>query len=132
MKIAETRVISIGIRCPYPKAYEFLSSPENFPKWASGLGRSLRRDGERWIMETPEGSAEVRFTPKNAFGVLDHFVCPKQGVEIYVPMRVVPNGQGCEVMLMLFRQSGMPDERFERDTAWVRRDLQTLKDLLEA
>jgi hypothetical protein len=36
--------------------------------------------------------------------VLDHTVVLPDGTEVYVPMRVVPNGGGSEVMLVLFRQ----------------------------
>jgi hypothetical protein len=52
------------------------------------------------------------------------------GVEVYVPLRVVANGDGSE--LTLFRQPQMSDDKFEADTEWVQRDLATLKQLLEA
>lgn len=45
--------------------------------------------------------------------------------------RVLPNGERCEVTLTLIRLAGISDEKFEQDAAWVRRDLQALKDLLE-
>jgi hypothetical protein len=83
------------------------------------------------VVETPEGPAEVRFTPRNEFGVLDHFVRTRAGVEVYVPMRVIRNGDGCDVVLTVFRLPGMSDEKFEQDAAWVRRDLATLKAALE-
>jgi hypothetical protein len=55
-----------GHRPPAAEAYEFLSAPRTFPKWASGLAASLRRSGEDWIAETPEGPALVRFSERNA------------------------------------------------------------------
>lgn len=132
MTVAESKAISVSIRCPFARAHEFLSTPENFPKWASGLGKSLRRSGDVWVAETPEGSAEVRFTPRNEFGVLDHVVVPGSGAPVHIPMRVIPNGDGCDVILTLFRQPGMSDAKFEQDADWVRRDLSTLKVVLEA
>ena len=48
-----------------------------------------------------------------------------------VPMRVVANGEGAEVLLTIFRQPGMSDEKFGEDTQWVRRDLEALKAILE-
>ena len=39
--------------------------------------------------------------------------------------------QGAEVMLTLFRQPGMDDERFAADIRWVNRDLKALKRLIE-
>ena len=131
-RVLESRAISVTIRCPLRRAYDFLAAPENFPLWASGLGSSLKKSGDTWVAETPEGPAEVRFTPRNEFGVADHFVRTPAGDEVYVPMRVVANGGGCDVVLTLFRQPGMTDDKFEQDAAWVRRDLQALKAVLEA
>jgi len=114
------------------EAYEFLSAPENFPKWASGLAATLRREGEDWIAETSEGPALVRFSERNGYGVLDHSVTLPRGTTIYVPLRIVDRGRGCELVLTLFRQPGMSDERFAADAQWVMRDLDAAKRLLEA
>jgi len=48
-----------------------------------------------------------------------------------MPMRVFPNGEGAEVLLTVFRQPGVTEEKFVDDTQWVRRDLEALKALLE-
>jgi len=127
----EARALSVRIYCAAAKAYEFLAAPENFPKWASGLGGALRRDGADWVVETPEGPAKVRFSERNAYGVLDHAVTLPGGAPIYLPLRVVPNGEGCDLVLTLFRRSDMTDEKFTADAEWVMRDLQTAKRLLE-
>ena len=68
---------------------------------------------------------------KNDFGVLDHYVTTAQGVEIYVPMRVVPNGSGSEVMFTLFKTPDMSDKQFADDAGMVERDLKTLKSVME-
>ena len=41
---------------------------------------------------------KVRFAEKNTFGVLDNYVSPTPEIEVYVPMRVLPNGSGSEVV----------------------------------
>jgi hypothetical protein len=61
---------------------------------------------------------------------MDHAVDVGAGRLVHVPMRVIENGDGAEIMLTLFRQPGMDDAKFAADAEWVRRDLQTLKDLL--
>ena len=127
----EMRRLSIAIDRAAAEAYEFLSAPENFPKWATGLAGSLRKVGEDWIADTPEGRAVVRFSERNAYGVLDHSVTLPRGVTLYVPLRVVPKGDGCEVVLPLFRRPGMSDESFAADAEWVMRDLGTAKRILE-
>lgn len=127
----ETQRLSIAINRAAEEAYEFLSAPENFPKWASGLAGSLRRVGEEWIAETPEGRAVVRFSERNAYGVLDHAVTLPHGTTVYVPLRVVPAAEGCELVLTLFRQPEMSDEKFAADAQWVMRDLDAAKRILE-
>lgn len=124
--------ISISINRSAAEAYEFLSVPENFPKWASGLGTALRKAGGDWIAETPEGPVRVCFTERNSFGVLDHSVTRPQGTSVYVPLRVIARERGCDLVLTLFRQPEMPEEKFAADAEWVMRDLHAAKRILEA
>jgi hypothetical protein len=128
----EARTLRVRIDRPAAEAYEFLSLPENFAKWASGLGSSLRQVGGDWVAETPEGPATVRFSERNAYGVLDHSVRLPRGGSVYVPLRVVAQGEGCELVLTVFRQPDMSDEKFAADAEWVMRDLHAAKRLLEA
>lgn len=128
----EALPLTLSIACDWERACQRLADPLSFNEWASGLGHSLRREGERWVADGPEGPVTIRFTPANPYGVLDHWVEVAPGVEVYVPLRIVPNGEGCEVTLILFRQPGMDEAKFAADAVWVRRDLKRLKDLLEA
>ncbi|HEX9822667.1 MAG TPA: SRPBCC family protein [Methylomirabilota bacterium] len=128
----ESRTITVRIARPWRDVYDFASVPENFPRWASGLGRSLKKVGGGWIAHTAEGPVTVRFTERNDFGVLDHHVDLRPGVEIHVPMRVIANGTGSEVIFTLFRLPEMTAEDFARDAEWVERDLRALKALLES
>jgi hypothetical protein len=103
------------IERPPGEVYAFVSDPKNLPAWASGLS----------------GAVKVRFVERNPFGVLDHYVKVDGGPEVYMPMRVFPNGEGSEVLITVFRQPGTSEEKFGEDTQWVRRDLEALKTLLE-
>jgi hypothetical protein len=127
----EVRRLSVSINRAAADAYDFLSVPENFPKWASGLAGSLRKAADGWIAETPEGPATVRFSERNAYGVLDHAVDTPRG-SVYVPLRVVPRGKGCELVLTLFRLPEMSEQKFAADAEWVMRDLQAAKRILES
>ena len=127
----EVRRLSIAIDRAAAEAYEFLSAPENFPQSATGLAGSQRKAGDDWIADTPDGRAVVRFSERNAYGVLDHSVTLPRGVTVYVPLRVVPKGEGCELVLTLFRRPGMSDEHFAADAEWVMRDLSAAKRVLE-
>lgn len=128
----QSRTLSIPIQCPPGRVYEFASNPENLPQWAAGLCKSVRKTESGWIVETPQGPMGVRFVEKNPFGVLDHYVNVAPDVEVYVPMRVLANGSGSELVFTLFRQPDMSDADFARDAESVERDLGTLKCLMEA
>ena len=126
------RTVSITIDRPWREVYDFESIPLNFQRWASGLGGSLKKSGDLWSAQGPDGPVRIRFSERNDLGVLDHWVMPESGGEIYIPLRVIPNGTGAEVMLTLFRAEGRTDEEMEADAEWVRRDLDALKALCEA
>lgn len=131
MSTYEAKTISVTIARDWRAVYAFLAGPENWPRWAAGLGSGLARDGEDWIAQGPQGPIRVRFAPPNPFGVLDHVVTPETGGEILLPLRVVANGSGSEVVFTLFRLPGMDDAGFAADAQAVERDLKTLKTLLE-
>lgn len=132
MTTSESRVVSITIERGWREVYDVLADPETWPRWAAGLGSGLRRAGDDWVAQGPQGPIRVRFSPPNPFGVLDHVVTPENGPEISVPLRVIANGGGCDVQLTVFRQPGMDEAAFAADAAAVRRDLEALKALLEA
>ncbi|HEX5695969.1 MAG TPA: SRPBCC family protein [Acidimicrobiia bacterium] len=128
----EARNISLSIDRDWREVYEFAHVPQNFPRWAAGLASSLREDGRDWVTDTPEGRVKVRFTPRNDFGVLDHHVTLPTGAQIFVPLRVVANGSGAEVILTLFVLPGTSEEVVSSDIESISRDLAALKSLLES
>jgi hypothetical protein len=129
--MAAARTIGVTVDRPWREVYEFAARPENFARWASGLGTSLEQVGGEWFAAGPEGRVKVRFTPRNDYGVLDHHVTLASGAEIYVPMRVIANGAASEVLITLFRLPEMSDAKFAADAEWIARDLGTLKAVLE-
>jgi uncharacterized protein YndB with AHSA1/START domain len=131
--LLEARHVSVSIDRPPDVVYQFAATPENMPKWAIGLGKSFRPQGDgSWIAEGgPVGSATVRFVERNRFGVLDHDVTVPTGETIHNPIRVVPNGRGSEVVFTLFRRAGVSAAQFANDAKAVEKDLKTLKRLLE-
>lgn len=107
--------VRMTIERPWVDVYRYVANAKNLPAWASGLAKN----------------AKVRFVEANRYGVLDHYVSIEGGPEVYMPMRVVANGEGAEVLLTIFRQPGTSEEKFGEDTQWVRRDLEALKAILE-
>ena len=111
--------------------YSFVRDPASLPTWAAGLGAGVEERDGRWFAAGPLGEVEVRFAPENAFGVLDHDVTLPDGTTVLNPMRVVPDGEGCEVVFTVRRAAGTTDAAFEADAAAVRTDLATLRRVLQ-
>jgi hypothetical protein len=133
MDLLKSMSLTVSINRDPRTVYEFVSNPENLPKWASKAFQSIKQDKGEWIAETPQGSAKVDLAQRNDFGVLDHYVSLSTlGVEVYVPMRVVKNGiNGSEVIFTLFYTSHMSEEKFAQDVKMVEQDLKNLKNIME-
>jgi hypothetical protein len=133
-ELRPARTLSVSIAAPAADVYAFIADPRRLPEWATGLGSAPTPlpDGA-WRVETPAGPMRVAFAPANQFGVVDHIVTPLTGGDPVadVPLRVVPNGSGSEVMIMVFQQPDISDAQYDADTALVRADLERLKHALE-
>ncbi|TDK38691.1 SRPBCC family protein [Rhizobium deserti] len=132
MKTMSARMIHVTIEKPWKEVYAFARAPENLPQWASGLATGISREGEEWIVDGgPIGQVRVRFAADNEFGIIDHTVTMEDGSSVFNPLRVMPNGNGAELIFTLFWHAGLDAEGFEADAAHVLKDLQTLKTLVE-
>ncbi len=128
----KTKHISVTVSISSENVYTYLSDPKNFPEWASGLCKSISPiEGNEWLIDSPMGLVKVRFSEKNSFGVLDHYVTLSPDNTVYNPMRVLANAEGSEVVFTLFQVPGMSDEKFQEDSEWVLKDLNKLKELME-
>ena len=126
-----SRTLSLTIPRHWLDLYETIWKPEFFPKWASGLTSStLEPEGNRWRARGPQGTVKIRFTPHNPFGVMDHWIDTGFGKEIYMPMRVIANEQGAEVIVTVYRQPLTSEEKFKQDIEWVSKDLEKLNQIL--
>jgi hypothetical protein len=129
--IYPSMTISVQIAREPAAVYAYVADLNNLPRWATTFCRSIRREGEAWMMETTLGMMTIRLASENRLGVLDHYLTPPGGETLYVPMRVVANGSGSEVYFTLFRLPGVSDAGYVADAALVRQDLYSLKRLME-
>lgn len=127
--LLESRTLNVSIACPPERVYEFVRDASNLPRWS--FFRSVARDADGWILGTAEGPVRLRYVERNPHGVLDHRVTLGSGVEVYVPMRVIANGGGSEVLFTLFRGLDTTDEAFAADARQVEADLALLAEVLE-
>lgn len=130
MTMRESRTLTAAIECSAAEVYAFVADGANLPRWAAGLGRDARPVNGGWEVQTEAGTVWLRYADENAFGVLDHTVRLPDGAEVYVPMRVVADGEWSLVLFTVFREAGMTDAQFAADVQAVARDLDTLAALL--
>jgi hypothetical protein len=128
----ESRHLSIGIDRSAGEVYDYASQPVNLPSWAAGLAGSIENVDGQWVAQWPDGRIVVEMVERNDFGVLDHYVTVASGQRFYNPMRVIADGDGCEVVFTVRRADEVSAEDFERDSAAIAADLASLKRLLEA
>jgi hypothetical protein len=128
---SESRQISQWIDRPASEVYEYASDPVNVPVWAPGLGGAVEKIDGRWFVDSPMGRVGLAFVQRNDFGILDHDVTLLTGEVFYNPMRVIADGDVCEVVFTVRRRPGMSDEDFARDGDAVAADLALLKRVIE-
>ena len=126
-----SQTISVSIRCDPKVVYEFVLNLANLPRWARSTIRSIKQVNGKWVAETAQGSVTIDFTERNNFGILDHYVKLPTGAIVFVPIRVIKNGDGSEVIFTVFRTADMSDDRYSEDVKSVKQDLNMLKTLVE-
>lgn len=126
----ESRHVSVFIDRPVADVYRYAADPQNLPAWAASLATGVALQDGRCFADSPMGRIEIIFAPANEFGVLDHEVITPDGTSTYNPMRVLPANDGCEVIFTI-RRRGMSDAEFDRDSAAVLADLESLAALME-
>jgi hypothetical protein len=131
MNLQRSEVIHTSILAPPQDVIAFLSDMNNWKTWAPWV-RSVRKSSARdWTLDTDAGQMKVHFVESNSLGVLDHHVTLASGVTVLNSMRVLANGSGSELVMVLFQSPGTSTEEFERDIQAVRDDLARIKKVAE-
>jgi len=129
--VHESVHVSASIERPAAEVYAFIADPRNLSHWAAGLAdHPVELVDGQWVADSPLGRVIIAFAPANDFGVADHDVTLPSGETVTNPMRVVPNGDGCDVVFTLLRR-GMSDAEFAVDVDAVTRDLAALRARLQ-
>lgn len=126
-----TETQTVSIETAGARVFDFVSNPENLPRWAKGFCTSLRREEGRWIVSSPRGEIALRMTTDAKLGVVDFHLSPAPGIESVAASRVVQRGQGCAYIFTFHQTPGMPDEDFESQRRTLAGELRILKDLME-
>jgi Polyketide cyclase / dehydrase and lipid transport. len=129
--LAQWKIESVTIERKADEVYEYASDPANFAEWAASFCRSVKRIGEEWRIETPEGEMTLRFAEPNPYGIMDHYVRSEGGPERPNHARVVASGSGSRVIFTVFQAKDPLDREYAVNCRNVKEDLQRLKRVLE-
>jgi hypothetical protein len=130
--VHESVHVATTIDCPAGEVYDYVADPLNLSAWAAGLAhQDVQLVDGQWVVDSPMGRVAVAFAPSSDFGVLDHDVTLPAGDIVRNPMRVIPNGDGCDVTFTVRRRPGMSDTEFAADVDAVTADLASLRALME-
>lgn len=132
MNVQRTAIVHTSILAPPQTVVAFLSDLENWKTWAPWIHSVSRSSGRTWQLQTEAGPMKVHFVEANSFGVLDHEVTLASGITVLNSMRVLPNGTGSELVMVLFQAPAVSTSEFERDIQAVTDDLARLKKAAEA
>jgi hypothetical protein len=132
MTVQRSAVVHTSIRAAPRHVISFLSDLNNWKTWAPWIRTVTRSSARDWTLDTEAGVMKVHFVETNSLGVLDHDVMLSSGVRVFNSMRVLPNGCGSELVMVLFQSPGVSTDEFERDIQAVTDDLARLKNAAEA
>lgn len=85
---------SIVINTDYTTLFTFLSQEENVPKWSIHYCKSIRKDGEDYLVETPDGEMFIEIVSDIKTGIVDMRCGPSKDEMLTFPARVtaLPDG----------------------------------------
>jgi hypothetical protein len=132
INVQRAEVVHVSILARWRDLIAFLVDVHNWTTWAPWIHSVSRSSSGDWTLDTDAGSMTVRFVEQNALGVLDHEVTLASGFRVLNSMRVLANGSGSELVMVVFQSPEASTEQFEQDVQAVRDDVARIKTAAEA
>jgi carbon monoxide dehydrogenase subunit G len=114
---------TIAIDAPPDAVVDFVGDLRNLPRWAPGFARSVRADGDGWIVDTGEREIRRHIPVSREHGTVDFVAEPGAAHGLFT--RVVGNGDGSQ-LTFTFVGDGSEHQR-----AILAGELETIRSLLE-
>ena len=132
MATLETTTLSVTIDAPFERVVADLADPTSHPEWATeffaGPARPVSTTEAEVDVPMMGGPARLRVDADRGRGVVDVALAPGGGdYGPPIPVRVVRNGDGVDVLWTLARTPGIPDAAWEQGVAAMRRELEALR-----
>lgn len=137
MHTLPTETLKITIAAPYERVVADLADGRTHGEWATEFfsGPVTDAGGGTLVADVPAMGGPVRMSvdADRARGVIDLYLAPAdKPFGPPLPVRVVPNGEGADVLWTLARFPGVPDEAWSDARASMARELEALRSRLEA
>jgi hypothetical protein len=121
--LMESVTQSISIAAAPQAVLDILGEPLQLPTWAPGFSKSVRRDGDQWLVDVGEREITRHIPVSREFGTVDFVAKPGAAHGLFT--RVVGNGDGSE-LTFVFVGDGSDEQR-----AILAGELAALKELCE-
>jgi hypothetical protein len=110
----ESRTVTTVLDVPSDRVFDYLSSVENLPRWATEFARELKFEDGKAKVVNGLGEFFVSIEADRETGVIDMYAGPTEDELALFPTRVVPLPDARSAYTFtMFQAPGMPDELFE-------------------
>jgi len=126
---SDTQAITIGVGAA--SVFEFVSNPENLPKWAGGYFKGVYRDQDGWALETDLGRMALDVQADARTGLVDFHIQPPIPIKITASCKVTAAGSSSHLTFTHYQIPFLPPKYFERQKQEIAKSLSVLKQLME-
>jgi len=125
--------LTVTIDAPYAQVAQDLANPDTHTEWAteffSGPATPAENGAVRVNVPAMGGDVLYRTEADVDRGILDFYFAQTTGASLGppLPVRLLHNGDGVDVLWTLTRFPETPDDRWEAGIASMERELQNLK-----
>ena len=121
-----TRTISMEVNKIVGDTFDSLL--ELFPKFIPDA--KITSDGW-WSFIGPYGKSKVKFHQNKSLGILDHQYVDEES-SWNIPMRIIPNGDFSEVIIILKKPEELTDTQFDERVKKINNIATSMKKILES
>ena len=123
-----SRTVTAVLDAPKEQVFDYLSTIDNLPKWASEFARELKYEDGKIKVVNGLGEFYVSIDADPDTGVIDMYAGPTESELALFPTRVVglPAG-GSAYSFTMFQGAEMPDELFESQYRSLLREFENIE-----
>ena len=132
MATFSTKTLTVTIDAPYENVAHDLADPSTHPEWGTEFFVGPVRPGEggEVVVTVPAMGGDVRYRVDASveLGIFDLYLAPlNKPFGAPLPVRLLHNCEGVDVLWTLVRYPGMPDDAWEQGIESMKRELQQFK-----